>query len=150
MEKQQFRITINAPRETVWETLWNDDSYRAWTSVFSEGSYAKTDWKKGSKALFLGSTGEGMVSTIAENIPNEFMSIKHIGTVKDGVEDLESESTRQWAGAMENYTLKTVNDKTELIVDMDITDEYKDYFMNIFPKALEKVKELAEKKKELV
>lgn len=144
MEKQRFNITINAPKEKVWKVLWNDATYRKWTSVFNEGSYAETDWKEGSKVLFLSPSGEGMVSTIAANRPNEFMSIKHLGTVKDGVEDLDSEETRKWSGAMENYTLKTVNGKTELTVEMDITQEYKDFFLETWPKALEKVKELAE------
>lgn len=147
MEKQQFKITIDAPREKVWDVLWNDSSYPEWTSVFSEGSRAETDWKKGSKVLFLSGTGEGMVSRIEENIPNEFMSFKHLGTVKDGVEDIDSEKAKEWSGSLENYTLKTVNGKTELTVDMDITDEYKDYFLTTLPKALEKVKELAEKSK---
>ncbi|MET0391549.1 MAG: SRPBCC domain-containing protein [Chitinophagaceae bacterium] len=144
MEKQQFNITIDAPREKVWDILWADDTYRKWTSVFSEGSHAETDWQKGSKVLFLDGKGSGMVSTIADNIPNEYLSIRHLGVVNDGVEDLESEKVKEWAGAMENYTLKSVDGKTELIVDMDINDEYKDYFKNTWPKALDKVKELAE------
>jgi hypothetical protein len=147
MEKQQFRIAIDSPREKVWNILWNDSSYREWTSVFSEGSRADTDWKKGSKVFFLSDSGEGMVSRIEENTPNEFMSIKHLGVIKDGVEDLESEKVKEWAGAMENYMLRDLNGKTELTVDMDVTDEYKDYFQTTWPKALEKVKELAEKSK---
>jgi hypothetical protein len=146
MEKQGFNITIDAPRETVWDILWADTSYREWTSVFSEGSHAETDWKKGSKVLFLDGKGYGMVSSIAENIPNEFMSIRHLGVVKDGVEDLDSEKVREWAGAMENYTLKTVDGKTALTIEMDMNDEYKSYFMDTWPKALDKIKELAEKK----
>jgi hypothetical protein len=145
MEKQTFRITIDAPREKVWSALWNDESYRLWTSVFSEGSYAETDWQKGSKVLFLDGKGSGMVSTIADSKPNEYMSIKHLGVVKDSVEDTSSEEVRQWAGAFENYTLKSENGKTELVVDMDINDEWKDYFQNTWPKALQQLKELAEK-----
>jgi hypothetical protein len=144
MEKQKFQISIEAPREKVWNVLWNDDSYRKWTAVFSEGSHVETDWKKGSKALFLDEQNRGMVATIAENIPNEYMSIKHLGTLINGVEDLDSEQTKQWAGALENYTLIGEDGKTELKVDMDITEEYKDYFLKTWPKALEKVKELAE------
>ena len=30
-------------------------------------------------------------------------------------------------------------------VDMDVTDEYKDYFKETWPKALDKLKQLAEK-----
>ena len=145
MEKHEFKTSIDAPREKVWNILWGDDSYSKWTSVFAEGSRAETDWKEGSKVLFLDGKGQGMVSTIAANKPNEYMSFKHMGTVKDGVEDLDSKQTKEWAGALENYTLKTVNGKTELIVDMDMTEEFKEYFINTFPKALEKVKELAER-----
>lgn len=144
MEKQVFKIAVNAPREKVWNILWDDASYRDWTSVFSEGSRAVTDWKKGSKVLFLDHKNEGMVASIAENIPNEYMSIEHLGFVKDGVEDTESPGVKDWAGAHENYTLKTVNGQTELTVDMDITQQYLDYFRETFPKALDRVKTLAE------
>ena len=144
MERKSFSISVNASREKIWDVLWSDGSYRQWTSVFAEGSRAETDWKKGSKVLFHDGKGDGMVSTIIENIPNEFMSIKHLGEVKNGIEDTASEKVKQWAGAMENYTLTEVDGKTELNVDMDIAEEYKDYFLTTWPKALEKIKELAE------
>jgi hypothetical protein len=144
MERYQFKVTIDAPREKVWKILWGDDTYPQWTSAFSEGSHAETDWKKGSKVIFLDGKNQGMVSTVAENIPDEFMSFKHLGTVKDGVEDFESEETKSWSGAIENYTLKTVNGKTELTIDQDITDEYKEMFFAMWPNALKKLKALAE------
>jgi hypothetical protein len=146
MEKKEFKITINAPKEKVWNILWNEKTYPEWTSVFSEGSRAETDWKKGSKVLFLDGANSGMVSTIVDNVPNQYMSIKHLGTIKDGVEEPDSEQTREWAGALENYTLKGTNGKTELTVDIDITPQFLEYFLKTFPKALEKIKELAEKK----
>lgn len=145
MIKLTFNTTIDAPREKVWSVLWNDETYRAWTSAFMEGSYAETDWKQGSKVLFLDGKGEGMVSTVAEARPNEYMSIKHLGMVKDGVEDTTSEEVKKWAGAMENYTLKGVDGKTELLVDMDTTEASREYFEKTWPKALEKLRELAEK-----
>ncbi|MCW3116756.1 MAG: Activator of Hsp90 ATPase 1 family protein [Chitinophagaceae bacterium] len=148
MEKKQFKITINAPKEKVWNTLWNDATYREWTAAFAEGSRAETDWQKGSKVLFLDAKNSGMVSTIAENKSNEFMSIKHLGIIKEGVEDLDNAESKQWAGAFENYTLQTVKGSTELTVDMggaDIPKEFMDYFIMAWPKALEKLKELAEK-----
>lgn len=146
MEKINFTTNINAPREKVWKVLWDEESYRKWTSAFTEGSYAETDdWKEGSKVLFLSPGGEGMVSKVASNKKNEFMSFEHLGVVKNGVEDTESESVKEWAGARENYTLSDENGKTKLVVDMDSTDEFKDFFAKTFPAALEKVKELAEK-----
>ena len=65
--------------------------------------------------------------------------------VKDGIEDTDSDSAEGWAGAKENYRLTDNNGKTKLAVDMDSTDEFKDYFLKTWPKALEKVKELSEK-----
>lgn len=145
MKKQQFKIDINATRERVWDVLWNDDTYPKWTAPFAEGSHAETDWKKGSKVLFLDGKGNGMISCIEEKIPNEYMSIKHLGEVKDGVEDTESERVTNWAGAHENYTLKGSNGKTELVIDMDMTEEFADMLNNMWPKALAKVKDIAEK-----
>jgi hypothetical protein len=144
MEKLKFNIAINASPEKVWKVLWSDDTYRKWTSAFAEGSYAETDWKKGSKVLFLDGNGAGMVSKIAENRPNEYMSFEHLGEVKDGVEDTSSEKVKDWAGAHENYTLKKVNGKTELSIDMDINDEFKEMFAKIWPVALDNVKKLSE------
>lgn len=145
MQKLNFSITIHASKEKVWKTLWEDDSYRKWTSVFCEGSYAVTDnWKEGSKVLFLSPGGNGMVSTVAANKPTDFMSFKHLGTVKDNVEDVSSEKVNEWAGAHENYTLKEAAGVTVLTVEMDITEDFKEYFVNTWPKALEQLKALAE------
>jgi hypothetical protein len=146
MEKLEYRITIDAPKEKVWKTLWEKESYRAWTSAFAEGSTVETDnWKKGSKVLFLDGNGSGMVSRVDENIPNRYMSFKHLGEVRDGVEDTTSEKVQEWAGAIESYTLNENDGKTELVVNMDINEEFMEMFKNIWPKALNNLKELAEK-----
>lgn len=145
MEKLDFSIKISASKERVWNVLFDDDSYREWTSVFAPGSYAETDWKEGSKALFLDGKGNGMVSRIAKSQPNHFLSIEHLGILKDGVEDFTSDEVKSWGGSKENYTLTGNDNATELKVEMDSADEFKDYFSETWPKALDKVKELSEK-----
>lgn len=145
MQQLNFSTNIKASAENVWKVLWGDDSYPKWTSVFSEGSHAVTDWKEGSKVLFLDGKGSGMVSTVSANKPNEFMSFKHLGEVKDGVEDTTSDKVKGWAGATETYTLTDTGGVTELSVDVDIIDQHKDYFIKTFPRALEQVKELSER-----
>jgi hypothetical protein len=145
MEKQNFKITIDAKPEKVWDALWNEKTYQEWTAVFSEGSRVETDWKKGSKVFFLDGKGDGMVSMIAENVPNSYMSFKHLGTIIKGKEDLDSKEVESWSGAEENYTLKSVDGKTELSVDMDITDDHKDFFLKTWPRALDKLKALSER-----
>jgi hypothetical protein len=121
-----------------------------WTEVFSAGSHYVGDWSKGSKILFLGpdpTTGKlgGMVSRIKENRLHEYLSIEHLGMVRDGIEDTTSDAVKAWAGAHENYTFKKENGATEVLVDIDIADELKEMFEGMWPKALQKLKELAEK-----
>ena len=144
MERLTFSIPIKASKEKVWKTLLEDETYRKWTSAFAEGSYAETDWKEGSKALFLGPTGEGMVSRIETHRPNEYISILHLGVVKNGVEDTTSDAVKAWAGAHENYSVKEAGGVTTVTIEMDTTEEYKNYFEETWPKALVKLKEVAE------
>ncbi|WP_367867619.1 SRPBCC domain-containing protein [Pedobacter sp. WC2423] len=145
MEKMEFSITINALPEKVWEVIIGKDTYNLWTAPFAAGSTVKTDWKKGSKALFLDGKGNGMVSEIVESIPGKFLSIHHLGEVKDGVEDPTTYQGGEWGDALENYTLELVNDHQTLWrVNMDMISEYVDYMNKTWPLALQKVKELAE------
>jgi hypothetical protein len=144
MNHLKFSTQIRAPREKVWNVLWNDITYRKWTSVFNEGSYAESDWNEGSKVNFLSPTGDGMYSRIDKKVPNEFMSFKHLGVIKEGKEQPQDEETKKWSGAMEDYRLKEANGLTELIVETDVTEDFQEYMEKTFPMALEKVKDLSE------
>lgn len=152
MKKLHFSIQINAPAEKVWHTMLDEDTYKEWTRVFSPGgeaSYIKGSWEKGSKILFVGldpETGKegGMVSRIAENRPNEFISIEHVGILNNGVEDTTSEEAKKWTPAFENYTLKEENGVTEVSVDQDMAEEVAAEFEKMWPAALAKLKEIAE------
>lgn len=150
MQKLHFKIDINAPIEKVWDTMLEDKTYRVWTAPFNEGSYYMGDWSKGSKILFLGPNPEtgkegGMVSRIKDNRKHEFISIEHLGMVNDGVEDTTSEAVKPWVGSLENYSFKNLNGKTELLIEIDINDDFKDMFNDMWPKALQKLKEISEK-----
>lgn len=153
MKKLHFEVTIDAPAEKVWHTMLDDEPYRQWTKVFTPdglSGYYKGNWEKGSKMLFVGQdpkTGKegGMVSVIAENKPYEFLSIKHIGIVNDGVEDTTSDEAKKWAPAYENYTLTEKDGKTEVQVDQDVDENEAEMFEKMWPKALQTLKALAEK-----
>lgn len=144
MVKLTFNTTINAPRHKVWEILWGEHTYPAWTAPFAEGSKIVTDWQVGGRTLFLDGKNEGMVSTIAAKVPDEYLSFEHLGDIKDGVEDLTSDRVKAWAGARENYTLTEANGQTALAVEMDSDESFSGYFESAFPTALAVVKELAE------
>jgi len=148
MDKLEFSIVIDAPKEKVWNTMLEDKTYRIWTEAFMPGSYYDGDWSKGSKILFLGPGNDGkvggMVSRIKDNRLYEYVSIEHLGEVIDGVEDTTSDRVKDWAGALENYSFIDKDGKTELIVDMNINEEFKEMFEGMWPKALQKLKALCE------
>jgi hypothetical protein len=151
MQKLHFSIQINAPKEKVWHAMLDEKSYREWTSAFNPGSYYKGDWSKGSKILFLGPNPEtggegGMVSRIAEHKPYEFISIEHLGIVHNGIEDTTSDEARKWAPAYENYSFREKDGATEVLVDTDVDENEAEMFNKMWSEALQKLKEIAEKK----
>ena len=145
MNKCHYSSTISAPRSTVWHVLLDDETYRKWTAVFAEGSYFEGDWKVDSTIRFLTPEKDGMVGVFAENRKHEYLSIKHLGYVIKGVDDMESDEVKTWAPTYENYTLTEVDEGTELAVDIDIPSTYQAYFKDVWPRALKAVKKLAEK-----
>jgi uncharacterized protein YndB with AHSA1/START domain len=147
MQKLHFSIVIKAPKRKVWDTMLNDATYRQWTAPFGPGSHFVGDWSEGSKILFLapGDKGEGgMVSRIAESKKPDRLSIEHLGVVQDGKEDTSSDAVKGWAGAHENYTFIDKDGGTELLIDTDTDEEFKAMFEDMWPKALQILKELAE------
>ena len=145
METLEFKIRIKASAEKVWKVLWDDETYRKWSGSFCEGSYAVSDWNQGDKIHFMSPSGEGMNSVIETKIPMEYMAFKHIGEIKDFKELPLNEEAKQWSGAMETYRLIQDDEFTDLTAQVDVIEKYIDYFKEVFPKGLEKVKELAEK-----
>ena len=148
LEVINFEISINAPAEKVFKTMLEDKSYREWTSVFNETSHYKGSWNKGSKILFVGSDKDGnmggMVSKVRENIPGKFISIEHLGVLKGDEEITSGPEVESWAGALENYNFKTSNGNTVVEVDMDSNEDFKSYFEETWPKALNKLKAICE------
>ena len=144
MKTLHFSQLIAAPRTVVWQTMLGEDGYKAWTSVFAEGSYYEGGWNTGDRIRFLAPNGSGITSVIAESRPPEYVSIKHLGEVADGVEDTTSERVRAWAPSFENYTLLDVDGNTEVKVDLDVNAEYEQYMVDTWPKALAELKRLCE------
>lgn len=149
MQKIHHSIFINAPREKVWNTMLGDETYRQWTVPFNPGSYYVGSWEQGSEIRFLGPNpggeGEGgLLSRIVENRLYEFISIEHIGMIENGVEDTTSDKVKSWMPLFENYTFIEKDGGTEVIIDLDMKEEYKEMFDEMWPKALQILKEISE------
>jgi hypothetical protein len=152
MEKLQFNVSIQAPASKVYDMMLgisNKSTYEAWTALFNPTSSYEGSWIKGSKMLFIGTDEQGnkggMVSEIADNIPNRFVSIRHYGLVQANVEITEGPEVEKWANGFENYTFEENDGITKLTIDLDTTADFVDYMNEHYPKALSKLKEICEK-----
>ena len=145
-KKLHYETIIDAPRREVWQTMLDRETFGQWTDAFMEGSRYEGSWETGSDIRFLAPDGSGMRSVIAENRPYEFVSIKHIGFIQNGVEDTESEAVRSWAPAFEDYTFSDSGSSTRVGVDMDVTPEYEQHMAEAWPRALESLKQIAEER----
>lgn len=150
MEVIRFTILINAPKQKVWDTMLSAKTYRQWTSAFAEGSDFEGSWEKGSEIRFVATNTEGkkegMYSRIKENRKYDFISIEHLGIISNGVVDTTSDKVKKWAPSFENYTFTMKGAATEVKVEMQVDLEYKKMFEEMWPKALQILKELCEKK----
>ncbi|MBK8442998.1 MAG: SRPBCC domain-containing protein [Sphingobacteriales bacterium] len=152
MNKIQFKVSINAPANKVYDTMLgigNKLTYQQWTALFNPTSTYEGNWGKGSKMQFIGTDEQGekggMLSEIVENIPHRFVSIRHYGLLKADEEITEGPEVEKWANGFENYTFEENNGITTVIVDLDTTEDFLDYMNQTYPKALEKLKEICEK-----
>lgn len=146
MKEIQFSIGINAPKERVWTTLWEDKTFRDWASIIDEGMYMKGVMKEGNEIQFISSVnGYGVTSLIEKFSPNEFVLFRHRADTK---ESGQQEREKEWTGGTESYSLAENNGVTTLIVKTDVPQEQDETFNIRFPRALERIKTLTEKVQE--
>jgi uncharacterized protein YndB with AHSA1/START domain len=143
-----FSVLIQAPVEKVFSIMLEKETYQQWTAEFNPTSTYEGSWQKGAKMLFVGTNKngekEGMVSRIREHVLNQFISIEHLGFVRGNEELTTGKEVEGWAGSLENYTFTNENGKTNLEVDLDSNEEFKSYFEEAWPRALQKLKTLCE------
>lgn len=139
METLEYTIEINATPEKVWTVLWSEISYTQWTSAFSEGSFYVGTWDENSIIKFFDPKNNGMYSKVLKNDPNKEMIFLHLGEIYDGVE-----VPRDWEDATESYLLEETEEGTKLTAKIKTSDEFKGFFEDKFPVALQNVKHLAE------
>lgn len=142
MIEMEFKVEIKAPKEKVWRTLWEDETFRNWANIIDESTYIKGQIKEGNEIQFISSAnGYGVTSLIDQLIPNEYILFKHLADTKEsGVQ----ERKKEWTGGKESYSLIEKEGLTTLIVKMDLPIELEEIFKKRLPKALEQIKVLAE------
>ena len=144
MKTQHFDIFIQAPPRQVWATMLQSPTYERWTNAFCEGSRFEGSWDEGQKIRFVGPDGLGMEAEIAAHRPAEFVSIRHLGMIDQGIEVNASEALRAWTPCFENYNFTDEAGGTRLRVDCDEFGDCADWMAQTWPKALQTLKTLCE------
>lgn len=145
MEEMQFSIEIHAPKERVWDTLWQDETLPEWASIIDPETYMVGTLKEGEEVQFLSAAnGYGVTSLVEKLVPAEFLLLRHLSDTQEGG---KRERDNQWTGGEEKYILKEMDGITTLTVVFGVPPEMEGYFKVNYPKALERVKVLAERKK---
>lgn len=137
-------VSVNAPRERVWDVLLKDEFTKVWYAEFSEGSHVEGDWSVGGQVTFTDASGSGLVAKVVAKEPYERIAIEHQAVVMNGKEERDSEEARNWRGCKENYLLSRQDGGTTLAIEQELPEEYAESLSAMWDKAPGKIKELAE------
>lgn len=145
MKTLSFEIIINSSVPKVYQHMLAPEGFKQWASAFHPTPYFEGNWEKHSNMRFVvkekDGTVNGMASEVVEHIPNEFISIQHQNYIKNGIE-IKEES--DFSGALEEYRFQPHPNGTLLEVRADTTEQYQEYFLETWPKALQNLKEYLE------
>lgn len=144
MKQMQFTVEINAPKDKVWDTLWQDKTFREWASIVDPETYMMGELKEGNEVQFLSAeNGYGVTSLVKKLVPGEYLLLLHEADTQDtGARTRQ----KQWTGGEESYALEEKDGITTVTTAFDVPEELEDYFNDAYPKALQRVKVLAETK----
>lgn len=145
MKQMRFAIEIRAPKEKVWDTLWQDATLREWARIIDPGTHMVGELEEGNEVQYISGNGYGVTSLVEKLVPGEFVLLKHQADTQD---EGKQEREQDWTGGEESYALSEEDGTTTLTTAFDVPEEMEEYFNTAYPKALERVKELAERKKE--
>ncbi len=141
MKEMRFSVEIKATKERVWDTLWQDETFRQWAGIIDPGTHMVGDLKEGNKVQFISANGYGVTSLVEKLTTNEFLLLRHSADTQD---DGKRERAQEWTGGKESYKLVEKDSTTTLTVAFDVPPELEEMFKVSYPKALERVKVLAE------
>lgn len=142
MKTIQFSIGVRATKERVWDTLWQDETLRDWAGIIDPGTHMVGELKEGNEVQFISANGYGVTSLVEKLTPGEFLLLRHRA---DTQEEGKREREKEWTGGKESYALTEKDGTTIVTATFDVPPKLEEYFTTNYPKALERVRVLAEK-----
>ncbi|HVS79560.1 MAG TPA: SRPBCC domain-containing protein [Candidatus Paceibacterota bacterium] len=148
MKSIRHSIEIDAPKEKIWQVLWDDKTFRDWANIIDQGTYMTGTLQEGAEVNFIGnSDGKvryGVSSKVEKLIPLKLISFRKVEDIKVADDGSIEKRDDQWTGGVESYELEEHDGQVTLSIIEDVPDELVEYFENTLPKVLERIKALAE------
>lgn len=145
MENLRFSVDVDAPAQHVWNTMLGLESYREWAGAFQEGSTYEGGWNEGDEIRFLGpgedGKASGLLGIVIANRPHEFVSIRYLGEIENGVEHREGPAV----GLHESYSFSEADGVTTLVVELEVPTEWAEDMRGMWSKAIVRIKRMAER-----
>jgi uncharacterized protein YndB with AHSA1/START domain len=143
MQEMRFSVEIRAAKEKIWDTLWSDETFRDWAGIIDSGTHLVGELKESNEVQFISGNGYGVTSLVEKLIPGEYLVLKHKADTQDAGQNARDD---QWTGGKEVYELKEEDGATTLTITFDVPTELVEAMNGSYPKALERIKILAENK----
>src|SRR5690606_20370282 len=96
---------------------------------------------EGNQVQFISGNGYGVTSLVDKLKQNEFLLLKHQADTQDSG---ARERADEWTGGDEVYALSEDDGVTTLTATFDVPSHLEQYFNEHYPKALDRVKKMAE------
>lgn len=147
IKKLTYSITINAPKEKVFQTMTDKSLYAFWAKAWGEEMSYDGDWTEGSYVTFFDTSGEGTKALVEEVRPNEYTRLKHTAMVTNRNVEVEQldETMQKWIGSLEEYAFTNLDENsTRVEITMTMDEMFQDMADEPWPQALLYLKELCE------
>ena len=147
MKTYTYSVTINKPREFVFNKIMEKSVYPEWAKAWGEGMTYEGEWKQDTYISFFDTSGSGTKALVNQLVIPECIKMTHVAMVGLGnveVVDLD-ETMKKWIGAKEEYYFSNTPDgATTLEIRME-TDEMFEGMGKAWPIALQYFKDICEK-----
>jgi uncharacterized protein YndB with AHSA1/START domain len=141
MKPITFTVKINASKEKVWDTLWQDKTLRQWAGIIDPGTHMVGELKENEEVQYISGNGYGVTSLVEKLIPGEYLVLRHEADTQDAG---TRKRKKQWTGGKETYQLAEQKGITTLTIAFDVPQELEDTFNVSYPEAMRCIKTLSE------
>ena len=146
MKTLNYSITINKPREFVFDKMIDKSVYADWAKAWGEGMTFEGEWKQGEYVCFFDTSRTGTKVIVNDIVAPEHIKMTHVAMVEDGTVEVTEvdEVMQKWFGAKEEYYFSDAGDGTTLLEIRIVADEMFEEMMQAWDPALVYFKEICE------